>query len=132
MSILRHPGRDHKPKLDGNDVDLLEYQHCLIAGFTRMYRLLLSRSEEFTHITPLARLASDEIRYPVRLSYFYSRLLNESSTLDLLRDALERDCYRFDRIFWQVVNVSLISQGWLGLNASDLLVGDIPILYYAP
>jgi type 2 lantibiotic biosynthesis protein LanM len=117
------PGKNNRPKLDGNDVDPLEYQHCLIAGFNRMYRLLMTRSKEFTSV-PLARFASDEIRCIVRPTHFYSHILHESFHPDLLRDALERDCH-FDHL-WQVVKLRPDLARLVRFERSDLLAGDIP------
>ena len=125
----RLPGKNHRPKLDGNDVDPLEYQHGLVAGFNRMYRLLMTRSKEFTNV-PLARFAGDEIRCIVRPTHFYNHILNESFHPDLLRDALERDRH-FDHL-WQAVKLQPDLARLVRFERSDLLVGDIPMFITRP
>lgn len=117
------PGKTNRPKLNGNDVDPLEYQHCLVAGFTRMYRLLMTQSQAFTS-GPLARFACDEMRCIVRPTHFYSHLLSESFHPDLLRDALERDCH-FDHL-WQAVKVQPDLARLVSFERADLLAGNIP------
>lgn len=118
------PGKHNRPKLDGSDVDPLEYQHCFVAGFDRMYRILMTRSKEFISV-PLARFASDDIRCIVRPPHFYSHILNESFHPDLLRDALERDCH-FEHL-WQAVKVRPDLARLVRFERSDLLIGDVPL-----
>src|SRR5581483_3204783 len=117
------PDRIVQPKLHGSEVDPLEYQHCLVAGFTRMYRLLLNQREAFIEV-PLARFASDALRCSIRSTHFYRHLLNESFHPDLLRDALERERH-FDYL-WQAVKVQPDLARLVGFERSDLLAGDIP------
>lgn len=123
------PGKNNRPKLDGNDVDSLEYQHCLVAGFKRIYRLLMTRSKEFTSV-PLARFASDEIRRMVRPAHFYNHILHESFHPDLLRDALERD-YHFEHL-WQATKLQPDLTRLVSFERSDLLAGDIPLFITRP
>ncbi len=123
------PDKNNRPKLDGNDIDPLEYQHCLVAGFERMYRLLISRSKKLTSV-PLARFASDEIRWMIRPTHFYSRMLHESFHPDLLRDALERDCH-FEHL-WQAVKLQPDLAQLVKFERADLLVGDIPLFTTRP
>lgn len=123
------PAKINRPKLGGSDVDPSEYQHCFIAGFDRMYRLLIARSKEFIS-GPLGRFADDDIRCIVRPSHFYSHILNESFHPDLLRDALERDCH-FEHL-WQAVKVQPNLARLVRFERSDLLVGDIPLFITHP
>lgn len=123
------PGMNNRPTLDGNDVDPREYQHCLVAGFKRLYRLLTIQSEAFTQV-PLARFAGDEIPCVFRSTHFYNQLLNESFHPDLLRDALERDCH-FDHL-WQAVKLQPDLARLVRFERSDLLVGDIPLFITHP
>jgi len=123
------PGKTNRPKLDGNDVDPLEYQHCLVVGFDRMYRLLMTRSKEFIS-GPLARFADDEICCVVRPAHFYNHILNESFHPDLLRDALDRDCH-FEHL-WQAVKLRSDLDRLVRFERSDLLGGDIPLFTTRP
>ncbi|HZO72308.1 MAG TPA: type 2 lanthipeptide synthetase LanM family protein [Ktedonobacteraceae bacterium] len=123
------PGKNNRPQLDGNDVDPLEYQHCLVAGFKRMYRLLMTRGKEFASV-PLARFASDEIRRMVRPAHFYRHLLHESFHPYLLRDALERGCH-FEHL-WQAAKLQPDLARLVRCERSDLLVGDIPTFNTRP
>src|SRR5207302_11462740 len=72
------PGRN-RPTLGGDDVDLLHYQDELLAGFTRVYRLLLAHREELLAPDgPLAAFAGDEVRVIFRGTAVYDSLLKES------------------------------------------------------
>ncbi|GER91729.1 hypothetical protein KDW_58910 [Dictyobacter vulcani] len=113
----------------GLDGDALAYQPSLVAGFKRMYTLLMTRSKDFID-GPLARFERDEIRRTFRPTHFYRQLLAESFQPDLLRDALERDRY-FDQL-WQAVKVQPELARLVVCERSELLIGAIPLFTTRP
>ena len=90
----------NRPKLNGRDVDTLNYCEQIIRGFTRMYKLLIAhRDELLTELLP--RFAHDKIRFIARATKLYGMLLSESFHPNMLRDALQRDrC--FDHLWYAV------------------------------
>jgi type 2 lantibiotic biosynthesis protein LanM len=119
-----NPGQ-HRPTLDGQPAEVLEYAGELLDGFTRTYRLLLAhRDRLLADDGPLARFADDEVRPLLRPTVVYARLLMDSFHPDLLRDALERDRF-FDRL-WVAVPYQPRLVAAIAAEQADLLRGDIP------
>lgn len=119
----------HRPTLQGSEINTLEYEQQIIAGFTTVYRILLQRREELLH-TLLPRFAHDEIRVLLRPTHQYSRLLSDSFHPDVLRDGLDRD-WLFDRLW-----IGLDDQPYLArtiaAERTDLQAGDIPKFTTSP
>ena len=123
------PGANNLPQFEGSVPNVLDYRAQFIAGFTKMYRLLLSRRDELLNSTLLA-FAQDEIRLIVRATQTYGQLFAESTHPDLLRDGLERDRF-FDRLWVQAVaNPSL--KHLISAELQDLHDGDIPMFTTRP
>lgn len=123
------PVHRNRPMLNGQPVDLLAYADSILAGFKRMYRLLMEhRSEMLAEVLP--RFAQDEIRFIARSTDIYSRFIYDSFRPELLRDALERERH-FDRLWvgiqWQPHMVRLIPA-----ERADLLNGDVPFFTTRP
>jgi len=115
----------HRPTLDGEPVDVLDYSEPLLEGFSAAYRLLVDRRAELlAHDSPLARFVADEVRLLLRPTVVYGRMLAESFHPDLLRDALERDRF-FDRL-WVAVPFQPRLVPAIRHEQADLLRGDIP------
>lgn len=119
----------HRPTLQGAEVNTLEFEQHITAGFTTVYRILLQRREELLH-TLLPRFAHDEIRVLLRPTHQYSRLLSDSLHPDVLRDGLDRD-WLFDRLW-----IGLEEQPYLArviaAERADLQAGDIPKFTTSP
>lgn len=135
MRIIRQrvatQGSSNRPTLQGAEVSALEYTEALVRGFTRMYRLLMEQREPLrAEGGPLARFAEDRIRVIARHTLFYSRLLEESTHPDVLRDALERDRL-FDRLWYGVDREPYLEQV-IASEHEDLWRGDIPVFTSRP
>jgi type 2 lantibiotic biosynthesis protein LanM len=123
------PVSENRPRLGDRDVDVLDYKDSVIAGFTRMYRLL-SEHRDALVMEQLPRFADDEVRVVVRSTNVYSLLWYESFHPDLLRDALDRDRY-FDRLWGEVAHRPYLARVVPG-ERRDLLRGDIPAFSTSP
>jgi class II lanthipeptide synthase len=119
----------NRPRLNDQDVDVLDYKDAIIAGFTRMYRLLCEQREALL-TEQLPRFAHDEIRIVVRSTWIYATLLSESFHPDLLRDALERDCF-FDHL-WREAELHPYLAQIIPAEQRDLLRGDVPLFSTFP
>ncbi|RIK58271.1 MAG: type 2 lantipeptide synthetase LanM [Chloroflexi bacterium] len=124
-------GDSHRPTLRGAEVDAAGYLEEVVAGFARMYRLLMAqRAQLLADDGPLRRFAQDEIRVLLRPTRTYDQLLFESFHPDMLRDALERDRF-LDRLW-----VAVAERGYLArviqAELADLHQGDIPIFTTRP
>lgn len=133
MRLIRQhaemPESENRPRLDGQDVNVLDYRHALLAGFTKMYRLLYEQRDALlTEQVP--RFARDEIRVLVRSTRIYATLLFESFHPDLLRDALERD--RFFDALWHEAEQRPYLARIIAAERHDLLQGDIPVFTTTP
>lgn len=125
------PEGQHRPKLNGAEVNVLDYAAEIVAGFTAMYRLLLREREELLAATgPLARFAADEVRVIVRDTHTYSLLLHEGHHPDLLRDALDLERF-YDRL-WVGIEHHPYRAQTIEAERADLHNGDIPIFFTRP
>jgi len=128
---LEIPQASHRPTLDGADVNVLNYREALAAGFTHMYRLLLShRDELLSESGTLARFAETEVRVIVRPTRTYGLLLHESFHPDFLRDSLDRERF-FDQLWIEATNRPFLEKV-IAAERRDLLRGDIPIFTTRP
>ena len=114
---------DHRPKLEGAEVETLAYERQIIAGFTTVYRIFLQQRAELLQAI-LPRFANDEVRVLFRPTQQYSRLLSDSSHPDVLRDALERD-WLFDRLWIGVEDEPYLARV-IAAEKTDLQNNDIP------
>jgi type 2 lantibiotic biosynthesis protein LanM len=125
------PQFQHRPTLEGREVNLLDHARAIARGFRRVYMMILRhRRELLSSSGPLARFQDDEVRVVLRATQTYSRLLSESFHPDVLRDALERD-HLFDRLWIQVVDRPQLSRV-ISAECDDLWSGDIPLLTTRP
>jgi type 2 lantibiotic biosynthesis protein LanM len=123
------PTGRNRPRLNGRQVDVLAYADRILAGFKRMYRLLMEhRAELLAEVFP--RFAQDEIRFVARSTDIYWRFIYDSFRPELLRDALERERH-FDRLWvgiqWQPHMARIIPA-----ERADLLKGDVPFFTTRP
>lgn len=121
----------NRPALTGRAIDLQDYTHEIIDGFTTVYKLLLEHREQLlADDGPLARFATDPVRAVLRATKTYGELLTESYHPDLQRDALGRDRL-FDRL-WSVVQYSPEMARVIPSEIADLQRGDIPFFSCRP
>ncbi|HVU66491.1 MAG TPA: type 2 lanthipeptide synthetase LanM family protein [Ktedonobacteraceae bacterium] len=117
------PGGQNRPRLHGEEVDILSYSSHLLHGFECMYRLL-QEQRELLIAEVLPDFAGDEIRLLFRPTRRYAHLLRESFHPDLLQDALARDRF-FDQL-WREVEMRPFLAKVLAAERRDLWRGDIP------
>ncbi len=101
MRITRQPVHinrsENRPMLLGEEVSLLHYKDQVLAGFRRMYRLLMSQKEALTS-TYLPLFFNDTVRVVLRPTSMYIVLRKGSLHPNCLRDGLDRDRF-LDRLF---------------------------------
>jgi type 2 lantibiotic biosynthesis protein LanM len=117
------PAADNRPRLNGEDVDVLHYQDAILRGFTKMYRLLC-RHRRALLTQQLPRFATDDVRVVVRPTNVYGLLWYESFHPDLLRDALDRERF-FDRLWVEAAQRPYLARV-IPAERRDLWRGDIP------
>jgi type 2 lantibiotic biosynthesis protein LanM len=120
---------NHRPRLNGQEVDTLAHCKSIIAGFSTTYRLLMQHRDELL-TTILPRFAHDEIRSLHRASQLYMRLLGDSFHPNVLRDALDRDRL-FDRL-WIGIEQQPNLPRIIRAEQADLRRGDIPLFSTYP
>ncbi len=124
-------GRENRPTLDGQSIEMSDYANEFVRGFSAMFRLLREhRNELLADGGPLDRFSEDETRVVLRATVTYASLRQASYHPDVLRDAIDRD----------------VLLGWLRLGVEnqphlkavlcaeleDLRNGDIPIFATNP
>jgi type 2 lantibiotic biosynthesis protein LanM len=119
----------HRPRLGDYDVEVLDYRDAIIAGFTRMYRLL-SEHRDALLTEQLPHFAHDEIRFIARPTQTYQKLLFKSFHHNLLRDALERERF-FDHLWCEVERRPYLASV-IPAEQQDLHRGDIPLFTTFP
>lgn len=123
------PGEHNRPTLNGSDVNVLDYEDAIVAGFTNLYGTLLQHREELL-AGLLQQFADDEVRAIMRATNFYGVLLRESFHPDVLRCGLDRDCL-FDHL-WAMVEPCPHLAKVIGAEHRDLQNGDVPIFTTKP
>lgn len=128
---IQLPGGQNRPAINGAEVNVLDYAHEIVAGFTTMYRLLLRhRVDLLSEEGPLLRFADDDVRVIVRPTQTYARILDESFHPDALRHGLDRDRL-FDRL-WAAVKHQPYLHQTIAAERDDLHKGDIPLFTSRP
>lgn len=128
---MEMPGSNNRPRLNDDDVNILDYTEAIASGFSTIYKLLLEhRDELLADDGLLMRFARDEVRAIVRATRVYGLLLQESSHPDMLRDALELDRF-YDRL-WLGINENKYLPKVIPSERADLLNGDIPMFTTQP
>lgn len=124
-------GSENLPTLNESTVDVFEYTESIVAGFTKVYRLLVQhRDELLSNSGPLSKFANDQTRYISRPTQTYAKALEESFHPDLLRDGLDRDRF-FDNL-WVSREGSHKLNRLFPHEREDLLRGDIPVFTTRP
>ncbi len=125
------PVGDHRPTLQGAEVDLAAYGEEIVEGFWRMARLLAAhRAELLSAAGPLAVFAAAPVRLLVRKTLAYSNLAFEGQHPYLLGDALDRDRH-LDHL-WSAVLETPDLERLIAAEHRDLERGDIPMFTASP
>lgn len=125
------PGTENRPRLNGTEINVLDYTEAFLTGFTTIYQLLLKHQDELlSESGPLACFAEDPVRIIIRPTLSYLRLLDESFHPDVLRNALDRDRF-FDRLWVGIEDSPYMAQVILA-EREDLQKGDIPMFTTRP
>ncbi|MBX5451288.1 type 2 lanthipeptide synthetase LanM family protein [Thermogemmatispora sp.] len=118
------PVKENRPRLNDQDINVLDYSQYVIEGFTRAYRLLMAQRSELLE-TYLPRFADAEVRCVLRPTRIYTQLLLDSLHPNVLRDALDRDRL-FDRL-WATTERLPYLVPLIPAERRDLWRGDIPV-----
>jgi type 2 lantibiotic biosynthesis protein LanM len=123
-------GRNHRPSLEGVDIESAAYAQFIARGFLQTYRLLCNCRDEL--VAPggwVDTFADDEVRVIVRPTQTYGTMLQTSFHPDLLHDARDRDKY-FDKLrsLPHAANFDCIVDD----ECEDLRRGDIPRFTTSP
>jgi type 2 lantibiotic biosynthesis protein LanM len=123
-------GRNHRPSLEGVDIESAAYAQFIARGFLQTYRLLRNSRDEL--LAPggwVDAFADDEVRVIVRPTQMYGTMLQTSFHPDLLHDARDRDKY-FGKLrsLPHATNFDCIVDD----ECEDLRRGDIPRFTTSP
>jgi len=92
MSLKHEPIRvetgDHLPELDGVLLTAADYSEEIVAGFRKMYELVMQRRSELGE--SLARLGRQEIRVVFHATRIYGLLLKRLATPRFMRSGVDR------------------------------------------
>ena len=125
------PVGEHRPTLQGAEVDLAAYGGEIVEGFWRMARLLAShRAELLSAAGPLAAFAAAPVRLLVRTTLAYSNLAFEGQHPYLLGDALDRDRH-LDHL-WSAVPETPDLERLIAAEHRDMERGDVPMFTTLP
>jgi type 2 lantibiotic biosynthesis protein LanM len=123
------PASDNRPRLVGQDVDILDYRDEIVGGFNHTYRLLCRHRESLLR-EQLPRFADDRIRTVIRSTNVYGLLWYESFHPELLRDALDRDLF-FDRLWVEAASRPYLAR-IIAAERRDLWRDDVPLFTTSP
>ncbi|RKH37649.1 type 2 lantipeptide synthetase LanM [Corallococcus llansteffanensis] len=121
----------NRPTLNGADIDLFQYQDCVVQGFSEVYALLLQHRDALVEAWGLlSRFAHVEVRTLLRPTFVYKTMLLESFHPDLLRNALDRDRF-FERLWLNTDRFPFLDQvGHAERQALER--GDVPLFTTVP
>lgn len=123
------PSGWNRPKLPGQNIDIINYSSVILKGFTEMYRLLVRHREEWLDVI-LPRFEHDEVRIILRHTQTYATLLSESSHPDRQREAFA--CERLFDHLWDDVPYQSHLRQVIHAERKDLWRGDVPLFVTQP
>lgn len=116
----------HRPRLDGTDLDAVRYAAPLMDGYREGYRAIVAgRSELRAPDGVLAPFAGDVARIIPRPTHEYATLLAETTHPDVLRDALDRD--QVFGVLWARAATDPARARLVRHEVADLWSGDVPL-----
>jgi type 2 lantibiotic biosynthesis protein LanM len=121
----------NRPKLNGEEVDVLDYTEAIVGGFRSIYNLILQyRNELRSDDGIFAKFAGDEVRVLLRPTRLYALLLKDALHPKMLRNALERERL-FDRLWYDIEHRAYM-KSVIRAERQDLWNGDIPVFAARP
>lgn len=124
-------GNQHRPTLNGQKVNPLDYVEALTSGFSQLYNLIVAqRAELLGEDGPVIPFKDDVVRVVLRSTRTYEILLENSLQPDRLRDALEADRI-FDKLWLELKRRPSIPKV-IAAERYDLHRGDFPIFTTRP
>lgn len=128
---IEMPAQRNRPRLQSAQVNALDYQEEIIAGFTDMYLFLKQHREQLLAPDgPLAPFADAPVRCIARPTEVYGSLMAESYHPNLLRDALDRD--RLFEDLWAETGKNPVLKKLITHEQNDLWNNDIPVFTARP
>ncbi|HEY6348725.1 MAG TPA: type 2 lanthipeptide synthetase LanM family protein [Candidatus Angelobacter sp.] len=128
---IEMPAQRNRPSLQGAEINALEYQEEIIAGFTDMYLFLEQHREQLLAPDgPLAPFADVPVRCIARPTEVYGSLMAESYHPNLLRDALDRE--RLFEDLWAETGNNPVLKKLISHERNDLWNNDIPAFTARP
>ncbi|HWL86222.1 MAG TPA: type 2 lanthipeptide synthetase LanM family protein [Polyangiaceae bacterium] len=125
------PVGDNVPRVDGIVASVADYAEALVAGFEATLRFLGTEREALLAVGgPIAAFARDEVRYILRGTALYGKLLVAGRHPDRMRDLLERE-QAFD-LLWRVSTKFPALWRVVPTEKEDLRLGDIPYFTARP
>jgi type 2 lantibiotic biosynthesis protein LanM len=121
-------GAVNRPRLGGRDLDPGEHEPALLDGFRLGYDAVVRHAGELGDL--LEDCAGLEVRLVVRPTRGYTRLLEESTNPDLLRDAVDRD--RVLDVLWTEAVGHPLRWQVSRHELAELWAGDVPFFTARP
>ena len=82
---------NHVPTVDGTPADLSDWIEAIVLGFKQMYHFLLDKQEDLLlEGSSLWRMAGQSVRFVLRSTNLYSRMLRQLSYPEYLREGVDR------------------------------------------
>src|ERR1700694_4233714 len=125
------PPQRNRPRLQGSEVNALDYQQEIINGFADTYKLLeQNRNQLLSPDGPLVSFANVPVRCIARPTQVYGSLLTESYHPNLLRDALDRERH-FDNLWSEALHNPVLRK-LISHERGDLWRSDVPVFTARP
>ncbi|CRK58250.1 Lanthionine biosynthesis protein LanM [Alloactinosynnema sp. L-07] len=125
MRPVRRPpeftGGSNRPRYAGRELDPVDHEAALLAGFRTAYDAVLRHRDEYTGL--LRACADLEIRVVIRPTRGYAALLTASTDPAMLRDARDRD---------RMLDTLADRPDVAARERADLWAGDVPIFAARP
>ncbi|MCA9972024.1 MAG: type 2 lantipeptide synthetase LanM family protein, partial [Anaerolineales bacterium] len=119
----------HRPVLNGREVELGQYADAIYAGFEATYRLIAGQRAAYAAL--VAQLFADvEVRILARPTQLYTMLLMQANHPDLQRDSLPLN-QLFDKLWLDVRHNPKLKQ-LIPSEMRDLERGDVPLFTTRP
>jgi type 2 lantibiotic biosynthesis protein LanM len=116
------------PKLNGEEVQILDYLDDISEGFSSYYRFFMNNRESLKD--KIRQFGNKEVRKIFRDTMKYAKLLNLSYHPDFLRNQIDREIL-LNRLWKDVMKEEQMKK-LSRYEVNDLLIGDIPYFCTQP
>lgn len=117
----------NRPSLRDGDVDVVDHEPALIAGFTEGYRAIADHRADFLALA--GQFAADDVRVVARPTMAYAELMVASTDPELLHDPADRR-HLFERL--AEMSSDPVRSNVVTFEIADLTAGDIPLFVTQP